>query len=77
MAGIARALRAFPKWGPRGVRLRRQSRAELIDRYARANRQCAEIIVANPVRYPGLMQDWARAILSDRKPERPQWRLAA
>jgi len=28
-----------------------------------ANRQAARIILSSPERYPGIMQDWARAVL--------------
>jgi hypothetical protein len=48
-----------------------------VEAYAMQNRECASIIAATPSRYPGLMQDWAKAILNDLEFERPAWRLCA
>jgi len=52
-------------------------RAMRVEAYAMQNRECASIIAATPSRYPGLMQDWAKAILNDLEFERPAWRLCA
>jgi hypothetical protein len=46
-------------------RLTKTGRAEV---YAEQNRQAARIILADPKRYPGLMQEWARLVLT--APER-------
>lgn len=36
-----------------------------------SNEQIAEIILADPVRYPGLMQEWSKMILAPK--EKAQW----
>ncbi|MDR3739301.1 MAG: hypothetical protein P4L40_09810 [Terracidiphilus sp.] len=38
-------------------------RASIAAKFDRANRQAAEIIVADPGRYPGVTQVWAEAVL--------------
>jgi len=40
-----------------------------IESYRAANEECARIIAADPVRYPGVMQEWARLVLQS-LPER-------
>jgi hypothetical protein len=34
------------------------------DRYQAGNQTAAEIIAADPVRYAGIMQEWARMVLN-------------
>ena len=36
----------------------------IADRYRETNETCARIIAAEPERYPGLPQEWARLVLS-------------
>ena len=36
----------------------------LAETYPRQNREAAKIIAAEPDRYPGLLQEWARRVLS-------------
>jgi hypothetical protein len=38
---------------------RRTNKAALTARYAAGNRECADIVLADPDRFPKLMQDWA------------------
>lgn len=40
----------------------------LSEQYAIDNRQAAVIIAAQPARYPGVMQEWARVILAQPAP---------
>ena len=44
----------------------------LFDRNAQPERDrlCARIIVSDPVRYPGLMQEWASKVLAKETPKR-------
>lgn len=51
-----------------------------IERYAAANRECAQIILAEPERYGGpesLMVQWARMILDGYQATPAGWRLVA
>jgi hypothetical protein len=40
------------------------SRLQSIARFEAANLECARIIAADPVRYPGGAQEWARRVLA-------------
>jgi hypothetical protein len=35
-----------------------------IDRYRSGNVECAQLVLADPEKYPGLMLEWARAVMS-------------
>jgi hypothetical protein len=64
----------------RGLFPRERSRATVagrVDQYRAVNLECACIIAGDPVKYPGLMQEWARLVLDGVEHERPAWRLAA
>ncbi len=39
--------------------MRREGIKRRVEEYQAANREAAQIILADPARYPGLMQEWA------------------
>lgn len=41
------------------------------DRFTEQNHDAAQIIVADPERYPGMMQQWARLVLERSSDQRP------
>lgn len=49
---------------------RRPPKAGKAEMYAEQNRRAARIILADPKRYPGLLQEWARIVLAAAAPER-------
>jgi hypothetical protein len=53
------------------------SRAEQAERYRQANIECASIILADTSRFPGLMQEWAKAVLEEHEAEQRVWSLIA
>lgn len=44
--------------------------------YEASNQECAAIVLQDPERFPGLMQEWARAVLSGQKREKEPRSLA-
>lgn len=46
----------------------RRTKACRIEQYRSANELSARVIAADPVRYPGLIQEWARAVLTKVEP---------
>ncbi len=55
------------------------TRQRLGETYERQNQEAAQIIAADPERYPGVMQQWARLVLQRSSDQRPakEWRLVA
>jgi hypothetical protein len=47
------------------------------DYYQQANRECARIIAADSVRYPGIMQTWARLVLDRERERQRAWGMVA
>jgi hypothetical protein len=54
---------------------RRTNKADRTARYAAGNRECADIVLSDPDRFPKFMQDWA-AMVGRGDPRTPAGALA-
>lgn len=89
LANMRMQIRHFKKTAGRGARHAGHCRVgnvstphqRLADRYSTANRTCAAIILADPLKYGGqgsLMVEWAKLVLDGEKREQTRtWRLVA
>jgi hypothetical protein len=53
------------------------TRLERIAEIEKRNLKCAQIIVADPVKYPGIMQEWAQLVIAKAAKRDLEWRLTA
>jgi hypothetical protein len=52
-----------------------RTRLSLAASFERSNVEAAHVILASPARYPGLMTQWAHAVIDGREAADRAWRL--